>query len=158
MESIIQLLVTGIAMGLIYCLVAIEYTLIFNTSGLMNFGHDRYITLGAYFFAGTFMTGLGWGSIPSIIGTAVAMVCVGTFVALVIFNPLRNMPRLYAMTGTLALSYMIREMTRMAYGAQPIALPGFISGTIRIGFVALPVVYVWIIAVAVVLLIAQFLI
>lgn len=156
MESFIQLLVSGIAMGLIYCLVAIEYTLIFNTSGLMNFGHDKYITLGAYLFAGTFVLGLGLNTFVSILGMIVSMTCVGVFIALVVFNPLRNMPRLYAMTGTLALSYMIREMTRMIYGAMPISIPNFISGTMRIGFVALPIVYIWIIVVAVVLLLLQF--
>lgn len=53
MSTIIQLLVTGIAMGFIYCMVATEYTLVYNTTGLINFAHEKFITLGAYFFGGT---------------------------------------------------------------------------------------------------------
>ena len=53
MSTIIQLLVTGIAMGFIYCMVATEYTLLYNTTVLINFAHEKFITLGAYFFGGT---------------------------------------------------------------------------------------------------------
>ena len=45
---IIQLIVSGLALGFIYALVAIEYTLIFNSTGLLNFSHDKFIMLGAY--------------------------------------------------------------------------------------------------------------
>lgn len=64
MQSAIQLLVNGVAMGFIYCLIAIEYTLLFNTSGLINFGHDKYIMFGAYIFGGTFVLGFGIGGRP----------------------------------------------------------------------------------------------
>lgn len=49
-----QFLVTGIAMGFIYSLIATEYTLIYNATGLVNFAHESFIVLGAYIFAGTF--------------------------------------------------------------------------------------------------------
>ena len=46
MGTILQLLISGIAMGFIYALVAIEYTLIWNSTGLLNFSHDKIITVG----------------------------------------------------------------------------------------------------------------
>ena len=55
MGTILQLLISGIAMGFIYALVAIEYTLIWNSTGLLNFSHDKIITVGAYIFAATFI-------------------------------------------------------------------------------------------------------
>ena len=42
-------------MGFIYALVGIEYTLIWNASGVLNFSHDKLITLGAYNFEGTYL-------------------------------------------------------------------------------------------------------
>ena len=53
MTMVVQLLISGIAYGLIYALVGIEYTLVWNSSGLLNFSHDRLITLGAYIFGGS---------------------------------------------------------------------------------------------------------
>ena len=64
---LIQLIVSGIAMGFIYALVGIEYTLIWNASGVLNFSHDKLITLGAYIFGGTYIIGLGMGYVPGII-------------------------------------------------------------------------------------------
>ena len=55
MGTILQLLISGIAMGFIYALVAIEYTLIWNSTGLLNFSHDKIITVGAYIFAAPFI-------------------------------------------------------------------------------------------------------
>ena len=55
MGTILQLLISGIAMGFIYALVAIRYTLIWNSTGLLNFSHDKIITVGAYIFAATFI-------------------------------------------------------------------------------------------------------
>lgn len=156
MATVIQLLASGIAMGFIYCLIAIEYTLVYKTSGLMNFGHDKYIMFGAYVFAATFMMGLGWNTVLSVIGTLVAMFGVGVIIANVAFNPMRNMPPIYAVTGTMTLSMLIREITRLTYGAMPFTLPNFLKGTIRIGSVALPRTYFYIVGAAVILLILQY--
>ena len=51
MQVFVQLLITGVAMGFIYALVGIEYTLIWNSTGLLNFSHDKFILFGAYMFA-----------------------------------------------------------------------------------------------------------
>ena len=45
--NIMQLLVNGLALGFIYALVGIEYTLVWNSTGLLNFSHDKFIQLGA---------------------------------------------------------------------------------------------------------------
>lgn len=156
MITAVQLLAGGIAMGFIYCLIAIEYTLVFKTSGLMNFGHDKYIVFGAYVFAATFMLGLGWNSIFSIIGTLVTMFGLGIIIANVAFNPMRNLPPIYAVTGTMTLSLLIREIARLYYGAMPFTLPGFLRGTVKIGSLFLPKTYFFIVGTTVVLLILQY--
>ena len=45
-------MVSGIAMGFIYCLIAIEQSLIWNSCGICNFAHERFITMAAFFFGG----------------------------------------------------------------------------------------------------------
>ena len=59
LKIVTQLIVSGIALGFIYALVSIEYTLIFNSTGLLNFSHDKLIMMGAYVFAGQFVLGMG---------------------------------------------------------------------------------------------------
>lgn len=67
----LQLLVSGIAMGFVYGLVGIEYTLIWNSTGLLNFAHERIIMLGAYVLAGTFVMQLGMAPLPGIVGVII---------------------------------------------------------------------------------------
>lgn len=157
MVSAIQLLVNGVALGFIYCLVAVEYTLVFNTSGLINFGHDKYIMFGAYIFGGTFATALSLPGAAAVIFAVATMVLLGIFIGAVAFNPLRHLPSNYAITGCLALSLLLREIARIVYGAMPFTVPGFLTGIIRIGPAPITKASIAIIAVGILLLTLQWL-
>lgn len=134
MSQILQLIINGIAMGFIYALVSMEYTIIFNSTGLLNFSHDKFITLGAYIFAGSFVLGLGADPLVAVIAAIISMFIFGIIVAMGIFNPLRNMPsRLFAIMGTIALGRIISESIRLIYGAVARTVPGFITGVYRAG-------------------------
>src|SRR5664279_3937647 len=47
MEILAQLIVSGIALGMIYALIAFGYQLTFSTSGTLNFGQGEALMLGA---------------------------------------------------------------------------------------------------------------
>lgn len=149
----LQLLVSGIAMGFVYGLVGIEYTLIWNATGLLNFSHERIIMLGAYVFAGTMIMDLGMGVIPGIAGVLLFMIIFAVIVALVIFIPLRNMSRICAIMATVMLGNIINEAVRLFYGPEAMSVKGFLSGTLRVGNMVVARGYVAIIAVALVILV-----
>jgi len=154
MESIIQLFVIGIGMGCIYCLVAIEFTLIWNASGLVNFSHDKFIMLGAYFFAGTFMLQLGLPDAIAIIAALLVMAAFGGITAVGIFNPLSRMSSdIYAVMGTIMLGKILSEAGRIIWGPAPFSLPTFIKGSFHVGNITLSKVYVIIIGVTIVTMI-----
>ena len=44
-----QQLLNGLAIGSIYAIFALGYTLIFSILGIINFAHTAVFTLGAYF-------------------------------------------------------------------------------------------------------------
>ncbi|MHB1315435.1 MAG: branched-chain amino acid ABC transporter permease [Christensenellales bacterium] len=156
MENLVQMLVSGIAYGCIYCLVAIEYTLLFNASGLINFGHDKFILIGAYIFGVTFMQQIGLPYYLSIPLAFIAMSLIGTFTAVTIFNPLRNMRSpIYAVFGTLMLGKAIGELVRIIWSPIPYRLEGFVTGVYKIGNIVFAKVFVLIIAASIVLLILQ---
>lgn len=138
MSQILQLAINGTAMGFIYALVSMEYTIIYNSTGLLNFSHDKFITLGAYVFAGSFVLGLGANPLVAAIASIMSMFIFGIIVAFGIFNPLRNMPsRLFAIMGTIALGRVISETIRLFYGATAITVPGFITGVYQVGNVVI---------------------
>lgn len=153
---IIQLLISGVAFGCIYCLVSIEYSLLLRASGLVNFAHERFILLGAYVFGATCMQLLG---LPVILAIPLAMLVMAGFSALTakfIFNPLRNMrSNIFAVGGTLMLGKVITEAVRLIWGPIPLRLEGFISGVFRIGDIVVSKVYIAIIIVSVIFLLFQ---
>jgi len=49
MTSLVQQLINGLAIGSVYALVAVGYTLVFGVLRFINFAHGSIATLGAYF-------------------------------------------------------------------------------------------------------------
>ncbi len=145
---LIQLIVSGIAMGFIYALVGIEYTLIWNASGVLNFSHDKLITLGAYIFGGTYIIGLGMGYVPGIILSLITVALIGLVIARAIFIPLRNMTMIYTIMATVMLGKIIIEFVRLFWGPVPFSVPGFLIGTVKIGGVVISIANIAIIVVA----------
>lgn len=156
MSSLFQLLVTGISLGFIYALVSIAYTLIFNTTGLVNFSHERFIVLGAYLFAGT-MLELFPDNFPlAVIGTLIGMMMYGLFVANVVFIPLSKLPfRIFAMAGTLFMGIVMKEAIRLIWGPAPFIINGWLSGIVNIGGAVISNVHIYIIVFSIFLLVAQ---
>lgn len=129
----LQLLISGIAMGFVYGLVGIEYTLIWNSTGLLNFSHERIIMLGAYVFAGTMIRDLALGIVPGLAGVLLFIILFAILIALAIFIPLRNMSRMCAIMATVMLGNIINEGVRLFYSPEAMTVKGFLSGTVRIG-------------------------
>ena len=155
MVTFLQLLVSGIGMGCIYCMVAIEYTLIWNASGLVNFGHEKFIMLGAYIFAGTLMLKLGVPSGAAILITILIMFLFGALTAVGVFNPLSRLnSNIFAVMGTLMLSEVLNEAARLIWGPAPFNLPDFIKGSYNVGGISIPKVYAVIVVMSMLLLVS----
>lgn len=151
----LQLLVTAIAMGCIYSLIATEYTLIYNATGLVNFAHESFIVLGAYIFAGTFERALQFPHILAVICTLVCMAAFGVLVATTVLNPLRNMQFVtYAMFGTMMLSRIILEICRLSWGSLPFTVKGFLREPVNIGSTVLSEAYIYIIVISIIVIAA----
>lgn len=153
--NLLQFLVTGVAMGFIYSLIATEYTLIYNATGLVNFAHESFIVLGAYMFAGTFVRAIELPFWIAIILTLICMAAFGVMVSTIVLNPLRNMQFVtYAMFGTMMLSRIILEFVRIYWGALPFTVKGFLRKSINIGSTVLTESYLYIIGVSILIIVA----
>ena len=154
-ETISQLLITGVALGFVYALVGVEYTLIWQSSGLLNIAHNMLITAAAYIFGGTFVLGLGWPLWLSIPATLVIMFIIGVAISTSIFKPLRKMPlTMYSIVGTMILAKVITEALRIIYGPYTFTISGYLTGVVQIGNVVFARAYAYIIVVAILLIVA----
>ena len=156
MQAITQLIINGCASGFIYFLVAFEITIIYNSSGLMNFAHEKFIMFGAYVFGGLAIRMMGLGHVYGIIFTLIFMAAFGAVVAIGIFNPLKNLPsNVFAIFGTVLLARILTELTRIIWGAAPFGVSGFLGGYVDFGSITISKANICIIVVALVFLYAQ---
>lgn len=155
LKIVSQLIVSGIALGFIYALVSIEYTLIFNSTGLLNFSHDKLIMMGAYIFAGQFVLNMGCSYLVATLATIASMFLLGVLIAKGIFNPLRNMSSpIFAVIGTVIMGRIFKEIARLVWGATAFNIPGYLKGTYKIGDVVITRANVIIIAVSILIVVA----
>jgi len=151
---LLQLAVSGIAMGFVYALVAIEYTLIWNASGLLNFSHEKIIMLGGYAFVGTCLFQLNLPHLPAIALAILGLGLFGLVIAALIFIPLRNSMRLIAVVATVMLGQVINESVILIWGSVALMPKNFVSGVIHFFGATVSKSYVYIIAVSILIIVA----
>lgn len=140
-------LMSGLAMGCIYALVAIGFSMIYQTMGLVNFAQGDIMMVGAFF---GFSMLAGFSDLPfglALIGAAVATGVLGFGLERIALAPAlrRRAGPLYAVLLTLGIGIVLSNLARLIWGANPVTYPAFLThGTIQVVGYPLPSVYLWI--------------
>lgn len=113
MESI-QQIINGLALGSIYALIALGYTMVYGVLRFINFAHSDVLMLGV--FAAFYLTPhiaplLGAQSIPTaivvIVLSAAICACIGMLIEYLAYRPLRKRPRLTVLITAIGVSLFI---------------------------------------------------
>jgi branched-chain amino acid transport system permease protein len=122
-----QLIVSGLAVGSVYALVALGMTILFRATTVVNFCHGEFFMLGAVAVY-VLRQLLGW-PYPLAIAVAFAlMFLVGMMVERLLMRPLHKAPHLSIAMMTVALSFFFKGVTRLFYGREVSPLPPLIDG------------------------------
>jgi branched-chain amino acid transport system permease protein len=142
-----NLLVIGLALGAVYALIALGYTLVYGILLMINFAHGEVFTAGAfasYFFATAyaksgFLNNHPWEALGVLFLVAMA-VSTGVAVLLerVAYRPLRNAPRLVPLITAIGASLFLQNTYQGFFGAQTRGYPRptVLDGSIQIGSVS----------------------
>lgn len=125
MEQFFQQLTNGLAVGAIYALIALGYTMVYGVLKLINFAHGDLFTIGAYLGL-TLLTSMALTEhIGPFLGVFVLAVMVMGLVALIgalldrlAYRPLRESPRLSAVVSALGASIFFQNAVMLIYGAR----------------------------------------
>ncbi|MDO4323460.1 MAG: branched-chain amino acid ABC transporter permease [Lachnospiraceae bacterium] len=147
-----QLIVSGIAMGFVYALVAVEYTLIWNACGLLNFSHEKIIMLGGYVFVGTCINVFHMPNLLSALSAILILGLFGVLIAVTIFIPLRNQSRLIAVVATVMLGQILNEAAVLVWGPVALMPKNFLSGVFTFMGATIAKSYVYIILVSIIII------
>ncbi|HEY3842475.1 MAG TPA: branched-chain amino acid ABC transporter permease [Acidimicrobiales bacterium] len=156
-----SLLISGLANGMLYALIALGYTLVYGVLRLINFAHSEVFMSGG--FAGYFILKAVIGtSQPSgaasvfyvVLGTAggaVGGAAVAFLLERVAYRPLRrrNAPRLAFLISAIGASYFLYNLAGKEFGRDSLSIPApFTNGTVATVFGAQIQTYYVVIAIA----------
>ncbi|MFA7437670.1 branched-chain amino acid ABC transporter permease [Castellaniella sp.] len=154
---VVQLIISGILMGMVYALVSVGLTLIFGVSRIINFAHGDFVMVAMY--AG-YLLNQYWGIDPylGIFIVAPGMFLFGLAIAYVIVRPIIGAPQVAQIFATLGLGLVLQNCALFYFGADFRSVTSIVSGkTFRTMGLSFPVASLVAFAVAVLVVIALYL-
>ena len=143
MDIFIQLIVTGIATGGVYGLIALGFVLIFKATGILNLATGAIMTLGAYICL-TAMGQLGapfWLALLCTLGFAVLL---GIVLERIILRPLIGEPIISVVMVTIGLSSILQGLTHVIWSPEYQSFPEiFPPEPLDLGFAIVPSGLLW---------------
>jgi branched-chain amino acid transport system permease protein len=131
MEILLQLVVSGIALGMIYAVIAFGYQLTFATSGTLNFGQGEALMLGALVglsLVGTIHGGpylSYWLMIPVVVAFGALQ---GMFVEWIAVRPaIRIKSEFGWIMSTIALAIIFKNVAENIWGKDVLPFPSPLS-------------------------------
>jgi len=122
-----QLIISGIAVGSVYTLVALGMTILFRSTTIVNFCHGEFFMLGAF----GVLVPLQLFHLPYPVAIAISIVLlllVGSATERILIRPLKAAPFVTLAMMTVALSYFLKGVSRFFYGREVISLPPLLTG------------------------------
>ncbi|MEV6342723.1 branched-chain amino acid ABC transporter permease [Actinoplanes sp. NPDC051851] len=121
MQVFLQTVAGGISLGAVYALVALGFSLVYRTMGLVNFAHGNVVTVGAYLASTFFLT----SRLPFALAMLLAIGVTG-LIGLVIervLRPLENRDFDLMLIGTIGFGIVLDALVIMIWGATGRAVP-----------------------------------
>jgi branched-chain amino acid transport system permease protein len=138
MTFFLQLVVTGLALGMVYALIAIGFVIILKCSEVFNIAQGHFVLIGGY-LGYTFLVPLGlpiWAALGMAIATAIIM---GLAIERLTLRPLLGEPVLAVIMVTIALATVLGGLATLLWGAEYKAYHGLLPTiTLKIGTISLP--------------------
>ncbi|MES2191190.1 MAG: branched-chain amino acid ABC transporter permease [Pseudomonadota bacterium] len=122
--QLLQLIISGIAQGCIYGLIALGFVLIYKATETVSFAQGELMMLGA--FGGlTGMTLLGFPYWLSVLSAIAAMAIFGLLLERVVIRPILGQPAFSIIMLTIGIGYVARGLITMIpnIGTETHALP-----------------------------------
>lgn len=158
-----QQIVSGLAVGSIYALTAIGYTMVYGILFFVNFAHGDIYMLGTYcaFFFFSFLTAGSAGSVSvpqfliCIIPSMAACSVIGVLLERFAYRPIRKGSRLSAMISALGASLFLCNTAMYLFGSQTRPMPKLFAGQyFTVGGTIISYIQVAILTVSVILMLA----
>ena len=148
----IQFLISGLTVGSTYGLTALGFTIIFNTTGIINFAQGEFLMLGGMLSV-FLLKFLNLGLLPAVLLAIIITTCVGALIERFTIRPVQKSSTINLIIITIGISIFIRGVAMLLWGKDTYALPSF-SGDTPLSFfgASMHPQSIWILSITLVLL------
>lgn len=136
MEQFFQQIINGLAIGGIYALVALGYTMVYGVLKLINFAHGDLFTIGAYLGMTLFVSYRladvlpVYGAIILVALMVMGLVAlIGGLLERIAYRPLRNASRLSAVVSAVGASIFFQNAILLIWGGNYYVYPESVRPT-----------------------------
>jgi len=150
MAELAQFLISGIAVGMVYALIALGFVLVWKSSSVANLALGQIVLVSSWFTYSTLVQAKFplWIAFPLVIAFALAL---GWIIERFALRPLIAQPILSLITVTLGIGYFIEGMVSFIWPWSVDALPRlFPREVIHIGPAVVSHEYVWVVGICLV--------
>ena len=121
MNTFVQLLFSGLALGAVYALTALGFVVIYRASQVFNFAQGELVTTGA--FAMTTAVGLGLPWPLAVLAAMVLTGLVGVAVERVVLRPMVGQPVFVVIILTIFVALFLRAIIHIVWGVDVRGIP-----------------------------------
>lgn len=155
LQTVIQLIVSGLTIGCVYSLVGLGFALTLRATELINFAQGEMVMLGALIG----YTLLATLHLPFLLVFAIAFVAtgvVGVLLERLVLRPMlrRKAPLLNLLIATLGMSVALQALAIIVWGREPIPYPAIFGGAVSVLGIAVQPLNLWILGLGLALMAA----
>ncbi len=166
-SSWLDLTIKGIALGGVYALIAMGYTMVYGILKMINFAHSEVFMSGPFtavfvalgFAKSGFLDRQPWISLLVITLISAAVSClVAILVERIAYRPLRNAPRLVPLITAIGASFFLQYVFRGLYGSGSFGYPAIkiLETSIPVGSIQIHMTQIAVIVGAVVMMVVLY--
>jgi branched-chain amino acid transport system permease protein len=139
LEALLQALVSGLAVGGAYALVALGFSVTFTTTKTLNFSHGEFVSAGAFIGMSALFLALGkplgstsfGADLPGAAGQALALLAalgimgaLGALLYVLGVRPFAGRPGMAWVMSTLGFGVILQSIGLAIWGPKPVVVPG----------------------------------
>lgn len=138
-EALLQALISGLAVGSAYALVALGFSITFTTTRTLNFGHGEFVSAGAFVGMSVLFVAVGKplsatsfgdllpGAMAQLAALLVALALMGALGWLLYVlgvRPFAGRPGMAWVMSTLGFGVILQSVGLAIWGPKPVVVPG----------------------------------
>lgn len=126
MTDLLQFVIAGLKSGAIYALIALGFTIVYASTGAINFAQGEFFMLGG--MLGVWFTSLGLPIWLAAIASVLAVAAFGALFEVLAIRPISDGDPLRIIMVTIGGSVVIRQIALHLFGPDELTLPAFSRG------------------------------